>query len=159
MAGRDLFRLDEHGDADEQIMPGTVSPFPGRSSRSVFYGRRLIGLSRRGIALAVVASLLVYLIACTIVAIDFPGAASEAAETSVHHVHPEGAPEQVECCSILQETSMSARHKNLLPFFLVCCFRFKPSARLGLARPPADTAGPPGRPHLASTLRPRAPPR
>ncbi len=42
-------------------MPGTVSPFPGRSSRGVFCRRRLIGFGRRGIALAVLASLFVYL--------------------------------------------------------------------------------------------------
>lgn len=126
-----------------------------------------MGLSRRGIALAVLASLLVYLITCTIVAVGLPGTVSDAVETPAHHVHPESAPEHVECCGILQETSVSARHKNLLPslflvvvpFFLIRCFRFKPSVRLGITRPPADTAGPPGRRHLESTLRPRAPPR
>ncbi len=148
-------------------MPGTVSPFPGRSSRGVFCRRRLIGLSRRGIALAVLASLFVYLIACTMAAVGLPGRASDAVEAPAHHIHPESAPEQAECCGFLQDASMSARQKNLLPslfgvtapFFLICCFRLGPSVRPGAARPPADPPGPAGHPRLGSALQPRAPPR
>lgn len=142
-------------------MRGAIS-HPG-----VFSRRRLLGVSRRGIAVMVLASLLAYLITCVTAAVWLPAPVPDVAGASAHHGHPQDAPEQVDCCTSMQDASLSARQKCILPslfgiavpFSLMGCFSPPSAFRLSHARPPTDPPWIHSRLHLDSTLRPRAPPR